>query len=155
MNDKFINRSSEKKHLTSLIQQESRINIIFSNEGFGKTALLEDYLNALDYDSYIRVSTDDLFTESAPDFYFITRIITEICEKINFNKLKNIGNKFWDKQKSNFSISLNIGPIGVGYTLPQEYRIKIDNLIDAIKLIGKNIYIHIENVQKIDYSSLS
>lgn len=155
MNDKFINRSSEKRRLTSLIKQESRINIIFSNEGFGKTALLENYLNSLDFDSYIRVSTEDLFTENAPEFYFITRIITETCEKLNINKIKNTGKKFWDKQKSNLSISLNIGPIGIGYTFPQEYRAKIDNLIDAIKLIGKNIYIHIENVQKIDYSSLS
>lgn len=58
------------------------------------------------------------------------------------------------KNKSNLSLSLNIGPIGIGYTFPQDYKVKIDELIEEIKLINNTIYIHIENIQKIDYSSL-
>lgn len=155
MDNKFINRSKERNNLTNLIEENSRINIIFSNEGFGKTALLEDYLNNYNSDTYIRVCTDDLFAESAPEYYFITKIISSISEKFNLNDFENKSKKIWDKQKSNLSISLNIGPIGIGYALPQEYKVRIDDLIKAIKLIDDNIYIHIENIQKIDHSSLN
>ena len=36
----FINRKEEREYITDLIERNSRINIIFSNEGFGKTALI-------------------------------------------------------------------------------------------------------------------
>ncbi len=38
--------------------------------------------------------------------------------------------------------------------MPQDYKISIDELIENTKLVNENIYIHIENVQKIDFTSL-
>lgn len=96
VNSIFINRHSEREALSDLINKNTKINIIFSNEGFGKTALLENYLTEVDSNAYIKVNTDDLFVDHAHDYYFITKIISSISQKLNldfYKKEKVIGKK--------------------------------------------------------------
>ncbi len=155
MSNRFINRKLESEYITHLIEQKNRINIIFSNKGLGKTSLLEHLLKQINSDMYVRVNTDELLDNSAPEFYFITKVIHAINENLCFKSSVNYKiNNFFNKYKSNLSVSVNIGPIGIGYNLPQDYKISIDELIENTKLVNENIYIHIENVQKIDFTSL-
>ena len=145
----------ESEYIIRLIEEKNRINLIFSNRGFGKTALLENLLDENNSDIYVRVNTNELLSNSAPEFYFISKVISAVNENLCFDRsVRDKSNTIWNKYKSNLSVSFNIGPIGIGYNLPQDYKISIDELIENIKLVNENIYIHIENVQKIDFTSL-
>lgn len=155
MEQQFVNRISETEYITKLIEQKNRVNIIFSNEGFGKTILIEHLLKQIDKNMYININTDDLLSNNPCDFYFIKKIISAINEQLSFNSsIRSKSKKIWDNNKSNLSLSLNLGPIGIGFSVPQDYKIYIDDLIKNTREINKNIYIHIENIQKIDYTSL-
>lgn len=156
MSNRFINRKLESEYITHLIEQKNRINIIFSNKGLGKTSLLEHLLKQINSDMYVRVNTDELLDNSAPEFYFITKVIHAINENLCFKSSVNYKiNNFFNKYKSNLSVSVNMGFIGIGCTLPQDHKVSINKLIENIKLFNNNIYIHIEDIQRIDFSSLN
>lgn len=74
MEQQFVNRISETEYITKLIEQKNRVNIIFSNEGFGKTILIEHLLKQIDKDMYININTDNLLSNDPCDFYFIKKL---------------------------------------------------------------------------------
>lgn len=71
---------------------------------------------------------------------------------LSFSNFETI-EKFNEFQSS-LSVTLNIGPVGLGVSLPKKYKIYIDSIIDALKQIEGTINIHIENLEKIDNESL-
>ncbi len=151
----FINRRNESEYIKELVTQRNRVNIIFSTKGTGKTCLIDYVISKINKEMYVNINTSELLSQVTPEYYFISKIISSIIKKLNINSLTNKTLQVFNEHMSNLSISINLGPLGVGYTLPQSYKKSVDMLIEKINSIDEDFYIHIENSQKIDSSSLS
>ena len=150
----FINRRNESEYIKELVTQRNRVNIIFSTKGTGKTCLIDYVISKINKEMYVNINTSELLSQVTPEYYFISKIISSIIKKLNINSLTNKTLQVFNEHMSNLSVSINLGPLGVGYTLPQNYKKSVDMLIEKINSIDEDFYIHIENSQKIDSSSL-
>ena len=158
MENELVDRSDIKHKINELICNKSRVNILFSNSGLGKSAVLETLLKK-DQDTncsiYVKVDTNNIMDNVACEYEFIGKILNSIKERtynLSCPKFESIA-KF-EKFKSAISISLNLGIIGVGVSVPKEYHTHINRVIEAINEIETKINIHIENLEKIDWISL-
>ena len=159
MENELVDRSDIKHKINELICNKSRVNILFSNSGLGKSAVLETLLKK-DQDTncsiYVKVDTNNIMDNVACEYEFIGKILNSIKERtynLSCPKFESIA-KF-EKFKSAISISLNLGIIGVGVSVPKEYHTHINRVIEAINEIETKINIHIENLEKIDWISLN
>lgn len=158
MENELIDRSDIQDRLNELINNNSRVNILFSNSGFGKTSVIETLLeeDQQTNDSiYIKVNTSNIMENVACEYSFIEKILNSIKERVYYlpySKFESI-EKF-EKIKSSLSLTLNVGIFGVGVSIPKEYNVYINKIIEIISDINTKINIHIESLEKLDSKSL-
>ena len=154
MNIELVNHEIEIKKYKEFLDDNQKAFVIFSKEGVGKTSFIQHVSKASTNKQYINVSAKDISMENhATDFYFIKKFINSLNSMFpsKCKKIIELLSKDFPVDVS-FSInaffaSINLEPHFKDSTLKRL-------LINVIKSINKPLYIHVENVEKIDRPSL-
>ena len=150
----FVNRKKELKKLYENIEKDVRVNIIYSLKGRGKSSMIAHAFESMNDIYYINVSSEELLGKVyAEDYFFIKLIAEELCNTLPLSFVKKMGTKL-GRSSTNISFSLSAFFAGIGFDSPKRYKVLQSSIIKSVKGINKNIFIHIENMQKIDSPSL-
>jgi len=150
----FINRKKELTNINKNIFNDTRVNIIYSFKGRGKSSLIRHAFEAINDIYYINILSDELIIkEYAEDFYYIKLIAESICTNLPINHIKKISAKL-NNVETHVSFSLSAFFAGVNFNAPKKYIALQSTIIKSIKNLQSKIYIHIEDMQKIDVPSL-
>lgn len=150
----FVNRTKELKILSDSIDAGIRANMIYSLRGRGKSYLIAHAFEMRNDIYYINVSSNELLGKPyAEDYYYLKLVAEQLCNKLPADFSKKIFSKL-DGNAVDISFSLNIFFASIGISSSKKYKILQSAIIRYIKSINSKIYIHIENMQKIDTPSL-
>lgn len=150
----FINRKKELANINKNIFNDTRVNIVYSFKGRGKSSLIKHAFETTNDIYYINVSSDELIGRKyAEDFYYIKLIAESVCANLPINHIKKINAKL-NGGETHVSFSLSAFFAGIGFDAPKKYKALQSIIIKSTKNIQNKIYIHIENMQKIDVPSL-
>ncbi len=153
MND-FVNRKKELAILSENISEDTRVTIIYSLHGRGKSTLIEHVLSSVDNAYYINIPNEELLGKTCvEDFTFIKSIAEILSDKLQIGIFRKISNKFSDDSLQ-ISFSLTAFFASIGFDAPKKYKALQSSIIKSVKKAKVKIYIHIENMQKIDTPSL-
>ncbi len=150
----FVNRKKELAHINKSIFNDTRVNIVYSFKGRGKSSLIRHAFETMKNIYYINVLSDELINKKyAEDFYYIKIIAESVCANLPINGIKKISAKL-NGSETHVSFSLSAFFAGIGFDAPKKYTTLQSIIIKSIKDIQSKIYIHIEDMQKIDLPSL-
>lgn len=149
----FYNRSNEQECINDCINKDVRIQIIYSKEGVGKSALIRKVVDKKE-NYYIDIYDDELILTDRAEAFTFLRNIAKAVEKTfsNFKYNKKFISQYLDKIDK--SISVNVFFLNFTFNIPNNYDNLKQSLIKFLQKQEKNIYIHIEYMQKIDKESL-
>lgn len=149
----FVNRTKELANINKNIINDIRVNIVHSLKGMGKSSLIRHAFETMNNIYYINVLGDELISKKyAEDFYYIKLIAESVCANLPISHVKKIGAKL-NGSEVHISFSLSAFFAGIGFDAPKKYTALQFAIIKAIKNIKNKIYIHIEDMQKIDIPS--
>lgn len=150
----FINRKKELANINKNIFNNTRVNIVYSFKGRGKSSLIRHAFETTNNIYYINVSSDELIGRKyAEDFYYIKLVAESICANLPISHIKKMNAKL-NGNEPHVSFSLSAFFASIGFDIPKKYTALQSIIIKSIKNIQSKIYIHIENMQKIDIPSL-
>lgn len=149
----FINHKKELADINKNIIKDTRVNIVYSFKGVGKSSLIRHAFETMNNIYYINVLGDELINKKyAEDFYYIKLIAESVCANLPISHVKKIGAKL-NGGETHINFSLSVFFAGIGFDAPKKYTALQFAIIKAIKPIQNKIYIHIEDMQKIDMPS--
>lgn len=150
----LVNHRLEIKKYEEYLNDNQKNFVIFSKEGVGKTSFIEHISHASINKYYINVKAVELNAENhASDYYFMKKFICSLNSSFP-DKCINIINLLCKDSLVDISLSLNIFIASINFE-PHFKDSTLKSLtIKAIKAIDEPLYVHIENVEKIDRPSL-
>lgn len=151
----FYDRDTERATLKKYIKENQRINIVFSKKGCGKTELIKQVVKNECRLNYINIHSHELLNEAtAPEFYYINLIADSILKELPRNCLDYQFLKFYKKMPEiQFNVALKFMELGTNFSV---YKNTLkQSIINSFKRFSKKVYLHIENVEKMDLSSLN
>lgn len=151
----FINRKQELELLSENITNNVRVTIIYSLHGRGKTSLIEHAFSSMHDIDFISISNEKLLSrEYAEDFAYIKLIAENLVDELPISFSRKINNMLkMESVHVNFSLTAFFA--GIGFDAPKKYKMLQSFIIKGLKKIKSKIYIHIEDMQKIDVPSLN
>ncbi|MGM9969281.1 MAG: hypothetical protein ACI35S_02680 [Anaeroplasma sp.] len=150
----FYNRNKERAILKNYILQKQRINIVFSKKGYGKTELIKYVITKECGLKYININAHDIFIkDKAPDFYYMNSIAKSIMQELPREYLDYQFLKFYEKIPD-FQIYVTIPFLQVGTNIGKFVNSLKQSIINSFNRFNEKVYLHIENVEKIDSQSL-
>ena len=150
----LVNHRLEIKKYEKFLKDNQKNFVIFSKEGVGKTSFIEHVSQASINKYYINVKAVELNVDNhATDYFFMKKFICSLNSSFP-DKCINIIKLLCKDSPVVISLSLNIFIAGINFE-PNFKDSALKSLtIKAIKAIDKPLYVHIENVEKIDRPSL-
>lgn len=148
----FYDRIDVQKSINDCIKQNIKIQIIHSEKGIGKTTLIRNIMGKRD--CYIDISNQELiFKDRAESYTFLRNIAKAVEQEFpNIDFRYKLVSRHLDRITADVSLSTLC--LNFTYSIPKNYDILGESLKKFLQKQDKKIYIHVEEVQKIDYESL-
>ncbi len=153
MNIELVNHEFELNTLQRFLDEQQNTFVVFSKKGVGKTSFIQHVSKADINEQYVNVKASELNENFATDFYFLRKFIESLNSRFP-DKLNSIVNFLCKDKPGDISFSLNVFFAGVSYEPHLNASMFKSLIIKTIRTIDKPLYIHIENVEKIDRPSL-
>ena len=129
----FINRKKELANINKNIFNNTRVNIVYSFKGRGKSSLIRHAFETTNNIYYINVSSDELIGRKyAEDFYYIKLVAESICANLPISHIKKMNAKL-NGNEPHVSFSLSAFFASIGFDIPKKYTALQSIIIKSIK----------------------
>lgn len=153
--EEFINRKIETQNLEDSLKSDCKVSVIFSYEGIGKSCFIEHFISEFLEDKAITIKNSELdFEDNVERYYFADKI----CETIINNTDKNFAISLINKicnLKVKPSVSFSYKWFSLNLEINEKFRFLQELIINLLKNKKEKSIIYVDNVDKIDYHSIT